>query len=195
MAGDSSAQDRILDAFEEAIVSYGVPGSSFARIAERGGFHRTLIQHHFGTRARLVEASLDRLCDYYERRLGERIGAAAHHDTLGELMDWLLSPFGDEGPPRVALAVDAFVAAAGTDAAIRRRLAALYQRFADALADSMSPHAPDTARSQLEAAAFSITCLSFGRAGLDTLGLEMAGTLTARRACDTILRGVDIGPP
>jgi len=160
-------RDRVLDAFERSLLVHGVQGSSFARIAAEGGFHRSLVQHHFKTRERLVAACLDRLVERYLSRLSE---VRAEDPSTSHLLDWLCSPHGPEGPPRQAKVVDAFVALANTDPAVAARLAPLYEAFVEAL---------DLPRRT----AFPCVALSFGRAGLEVLGLPEATTGSAREAC------------
>ena len=86
MSEPGAPESRILDAFEEAIVENGVQAASFARIAAIGGFHRTLVQHHFGTRASLTQALLDRLVDYYARRTLEVAAAAPVGERVAALL-------------------------------------------------------------------------------------------------------------
>lgn len=183
------ARDRVMDAFEEAILEHGVHGASFARIAERGGFHRTLVQHHFKTRAQLVEDTIRRIVDVYLARMAQLLVGVSAEDRLDRLLDWLMSPFGGEGPVRQASVIDAFIALASTDEPVRDELRRLYDRFADELAVAMKVRQPDGDEHVLRARAFTLVCLSFGRAGLDTLGTPLAATLTAREACAVVIDG------
>jgi len=183
----SDPQQRILDAFEDAIVQYGVQAASFSRIATIGGFHRTLVQHHFGSRTRLVHAAVARLCTYYQRRTLEVLAAAPTQRRLETLLDWLLSSFGADGPPRPARAVDAFIAIAPTDTVIAQHLRQLYGGFRSALDTELREQHPSLSPTVRADLAFSWVCLAFGRAGLDTLEDPTARATTARRACDHLL--------
>lgn len=180
-------RERILDAFEEAILEYGVQGASFKRIAEHGGFHRTLVHHHFKTRALLVEEAIRRIVDVYLARMSLLLVGVDPDDRLERLLDWLMSPFGDEGPTRQARVVDAYIALAGTDASVRGELRRLYDRFADELAIALKIRCPERGEEALRSTAFTLVGLSFGRAGLDTIGTPLAATWTARRACDPLI--------
>ena len=183
------AKDRILDAFEEAAVVHGVQGASFARIAEVGSFHRSLIQHHFGTRAHLVEAALDRIVEVYLARMAYVTRDTPEGARLGLLLDWMLAPFSHGGgQPRMAQVVDAFVALANVDPAMGHRMLALYERFTAAIEDALRachPKSPAAARRKV---AFAIVCLSFGRAGLETLGMDAASGKAAREMADALVR-------
>jgi len=187
MSEPGAPESRILDAFEEAIVENGVQAASFARIAAIGGFHRTLVQHHFGTRASLTQALLDRLVDYYARRTLEVAAAAPVGERVAALLDWMLSSFGEGGPPRQARVVDAFVALAPTDPRVQRALQSLYAGFSNALASELSVEQPGLSESARQELAFVWVSLAFGRAGLDTLRAPLSNTDVARRACDALL--------
>jgi AcrR family transcriptional regulator len=183
------AKDRILDAFEEAAVIHGVQGASFARIAEAGTFHRSLIQHHFVTRANLVEAALDRIVEVYLARMAHVIKGAPPEAHLGLLLDWMLAPFSRAGgQPRMAQVVDAFVALANVDPAMGRRMLGLYERFAAAIEEALRARHPDTTPAARRKVAFGVVCLSFGRAGLETLGMDVAGGKAAREMGDALVR-------
>ena len=115
MSSTTPSQDRVLDAFERAIVAHGVQGASFARIAAEGDFHRSLVQHHFANRDALLNACVDRLVAYYLGRL----------DEVDNVMEWLMSPHGPDGPVTKAKVVDAFIATANTDEKLARKLGLL----------------------------------------------------------------------
>lgn len=181
------AKDRVLDAFEEAIVLHGVQAASFARIAQAGGFHRSLVQHHFGTRDRLVDAALTRLVQVYAARAASQLEHLPPDTKLAVLMTWLFSPFGPEGPPRQARVVDAFIAIAPTQPGVAAHLRTLYAHFTATLTEALAEHCPAAESDARADAAFAVVCLSFGRAGLDTLGAPAARGPAARRAADAVL--------
>ena len=166
--------NRVLNAFEDAVVEHGVH-ASFAQIARAGGFHRSLIQHHFKTRERLLEAAIDRVVAYYSGRLDE-------HHGVDALLGWYFAPFPASGPPRVAKVVDAFQALAPSSPYVRGRLAELYILFGARLAGALvSERAMPIGRART--VSMQVVALSFGRAGLDTLGLEV----DARSAAEALL--------
>ena len=183
----TTPRDRVLDAFEEAVVLHGVQGASFARIAEVGGFHRSLVQHHFGTRSALLEAALERVTGHYARRTAELIEGLPPAERLEALLDWLLSPFPPEGPPRIAKVVDALLALANVHPGVRRRIRGLYEGFVDALVQALVARHPSAEAARLRSVAVTLVGLSFGRAGLDALGLPEAASPSAREACDRLL--------
>ncbi|MFT6395741.1 MAG: AcrR family transcriptional regulator [Bradymonadia bacterium] len=178
------AQERVIDAFEEALVALGVEGASFAKIAEQGGFPPSLIQHHFGNRAQLYRATLDRVIDLYSARVWV---IEQEKNPLEGLLDWFFSPFGDGGPPRIACVVDAFIALANRDTDVRTQLSTLYVNFASALQRALDDTYPGLNSTKCYDAAYLIVCLAFGRAGMDALGVGGASPSAAREACDTLI--------
>ncbi len=183
------SRSRILDAFEEAVLLHGIRGASFARIAAIGGFHRSLVQHHFKTRDRLLEAGVARVSRYYLQRLDE-IAGPDDPARLDRLLDWMLSAFGADGPPRQAKVVDAFVALASTDGDVREAMEDLYTRFIDAVAEALHRAHPEVDPAAADDFALSVVALSFGRAGLETVGVRGASSGVARAACDQLLKSV-----
>ncbi|GEM_PF-2166918 len=186
----SEAQEAVLVAFEEAVLRHGLQGASFARIAEQGGFHRSLIQHHFGTREQLLAASLERLVDVYGAIVQSILAVTPPQDRTPRLLDWLCRPFGPEGPPREALVVDAFQALAGNVPDVARRLAELYGHFAVALAGALAHSAPDAASPARQELAHVLISLSIGRACLDTLGFSTARGPAVRQACQVLIEAL-----
>ena len=91
--------DRVLDAFEAAVVEHGIQRASFARIAAAGGFHRSLVQHHFKTREGLLRAALDRVAERYHARLELIRSEAPPGARLDAILSWMFAPLGDGGPP------------------------------------------------------------------------------------------------
>lgn len=185
-----TGRDRILDAFEEAIVRHGVQAASFARIAQEGGFHRSLIQHHFQTRDHLVRACVTRVVDVYLAKLSwlthlDPPDAAA--PRLTRLQAWLLAPFGEEGPPREARVVDAFIALATQDEHVRDELARLYEGFAECLEQALGECYPAAAEAVRAEVAWGLVALAFGRASFDTMGLGVARGSMAVRAAQALL--------
>lgn len=185
-----SGRDRILDAFEQAIVLHGVQAASFARIAQEGGFHRSLIQHHFQTREHLVKACVTRVVDVYLAKLSwltHLDPPEACASRLTRLQAWLLAPYGEAGPPREARVVDAFVALATQEPHVREELARLYQGFAEVMSDALAachPEAPDALRDEVS---WGLVALAFGRATFDTMGLGAARGAMAVRAAEALL--------
>lgn len=182
-----SAQEAVLVAFEEAVLCHGLQAASFALIAAQGGFHRSLIQHHFGSREALLAAALERLVDVYGAIVQGILSRTPTGEHTTALLDWLCSPFGPEGPPREALVVDAFQALAGTNPQVAARLAELYGHFAVALSGALAQTAPGAPSGARHDAAHVLISLSIGRACLDTLGFSSARGPAARQACDAVV--------
>jgi AcrR family transcriptional regulator len=179
--------EAVLDATERAIVRHGVPGGGFAEVAGAGGFSAAIPTLHFDAPARLLLATLRRVVEVYAARASKLLDEVPPEATLRVWLGWLFSPFGADGPPRQARVVDAFIAAAPTwpDAAAELRI--LYGHFTARLADAIAEHCLDAHPDDRTDAAHAVVCLSFGRAGLDTLRLSAARGPAARRAAEAIL--------
>ncbi len=86
-AKDRSTPDRILDAAERLVQTRGFNGISYADIAEEVGVTKANLHHHFGSKAELGDALLNRYMEGFNRELAcidaseapgaERLGAYA----------------------------------------------------------------------------------------------------------------------
>ena len=69
------AESALLDAAAEIITEKGIHGASLAEIGRRAGYSRGLVNHHFGTKAalleRLVERSVRRYRNLMDRATGD----------------------------------------------------------------------------------------------------------------------------
>ncbi len=187
----SESKNRVLDAFEEAVVRYGIAGASFSRIAELGGFHRSLVQHHYRRRDELIAEGLERIIEVYIARQALILHNAPAEKHCDVLVDWLLGPFGPDGPLRIGQVMDAYQAQANTDSEVGRRLLGLYEHFIEGLDRALGARYPHAGRTRRRNVAFEIVCMSFGRAGLDLLGSRQARSLLARKACDRLMKDLE----
>lgn len=187
----SASKNRVLDAFEEAVVRFGIAGASFSRIAEIGGFHRSLVQHHYRRREELITEALDRIIEVYIARQALILHNTEPDKHSEALVDWLLGPFGPEGPLRIGQVLDAYQALANTDFEVGRRLRGLYEHLIDGIDAALGHRYPRAGRTRRLNVAFAVVCMSFGRAGLDLLGSRQARSLVARKACEKLIKELD----
>ena len=93
----ATTRAAVLDATIEQLAEYGYGRTTTVEVAGRAGVSRGALVHHFSTRADLVLAALEYLC---ERRLEElEVGIARLSDTedrLSAFVDLMWSTF--EGP-------------------------------------------------------------------------------------------------
>jgi AcrR family transcriptional regulator len=73
----ASTRSRLLDATLECLVEQGYARTTIAEIEARAGVSRGARLHHFGTKAVLVTAAVDRLYQGIERRYGEAMARVA----------------------------------------------------------------------------------------------------------------------
>jgi len=119
-------QQRLLDATVDCLVEYGWSGATTTVVAERAGVSRGAQLHHYPTRAALVLAAVEHLC---ERRAAEIRAEAAvlppdDDHRLDRVVDMLAAAF--TGPLFVA-ALEVWVAAR-TDPELRAALVPLEAR-------------------------------------------------------------------
>lgn len=122
----AATQARLLDATERALVELGIYGTSTPEVCRRSGVSHGSLLHHFGTRERLLAATLERL---YERRRSEVLSAVADaersRDRLRVLVDRMAAVF-DADDFKVIL--ELWLAAAN-DAGLRRRVFPVMRAF------------------------------------------------------------------
>lgn len=189
-----TAKDKLLDAFEEAVVKYGIQAASFSRIADIAGCHRSLLQHHFHSRDQLVLEGLDRVIEIYCARQSALLAPLPKEKHYVALADWLLSEYGPEGQLRIGQVIDAYQALANTNSIVAQRLLTLHEHFISGIEEALAVHHPHTKKQQRRKVAFEIVCMCIGRACLDLLGSSQARSQIARRACD-VLRATLDNPP
>ena len=118
----------LLDATVECLFDLGYSNTTTTEIAKRAGVSRGAQLHHFPTKAALVTTAVDHL---FTRRVEEFRAAFAQLpaavDPAGAAIDLLWTMF--SGPTFYAWLE--LVVAARTDAALRRTVAAIAQRFID----------------------------------------------------------------
>jgi AcrR family transcriptional regulator len=121
-----ATQRRLQEAAVECLVEYGYAGATTTVIAERAGVSRGAQLHHYPTRAALLIAAVEHLCD---RRAAEiRAEARALADDayrLDRVVDMLAAAFTG---PLFAAAVEVVVAAR-TDPELRAAVVPLEARI------------------------------------------------------------------
>lgn len=121
-----ATRGALLDAVVECLVEDGYANTTTARVAERAGVSRGAHLHHFQTRAALVAAAMDHLCE----RRNEELGAAAEElpegrERLAAGLDLLWSSYAN---PLYQGALDLWTVAR-TDADLREHLVEVERRL------------------------------------------------------------------
>ncbi|MFV0524207.1 MAG: TetR family transcriptional regulator [Acidimicrobiales bacterium] len=126
------AVDRLLDAAAELIADGGLASITLAKVGERAGFSRGAANHHFGTKAGLIEA----LIHHVEREFVEATTSAL---PLEDPLDSLVTASAVflrlvKDPSATHRAFLVLWGSAVTDADLRVRMAALDRNLRNALA-------------------------------------------------------------
>jgi len=87
---DEPGREKVLDAGRELFAQRGYHATSIAEIGERAGIAKSVLYHHFGSKAGLYEAIVDAETDALVARVGEAVPS-------------------DAGAPRLRAGVDAYL--------------------------------------------------------------------------------------
>ena len=141
---------RLLDAAEGALVVRGYAGTSTPEVCRRAGISNGSLLHHFGTRERLLAATLERL---YQRRQGEVVGIVEaierSDDRVRSLVESLWRVFVS---PDFKVIIELWLAAAN-DAGLRRRVFPVMRDFDATLRPMAARLFPKAARRPKDLAA------------------------------------------
>ena len=120
-------QQRLLQATIECLVEYGWSGATTTVVAERAGVSRGAQLHHYPTRAALVLAAVEHLCERRAVEIRDEAATVPRSDDcrVDRVIDVLAAAF--TGPLFVA-ALEVWVAAR-TDAELRAALVPLEARL------------------------------------------------------------------
>lgn len=184
----TEAETALLDAAARLFAQHGVEQTSLADIGEAAGYSRGLVNHHFGTRAGLVE----RLARRGERRFVRAIdgieqvaGAEAIAALAGAYLGLFTDPTDD---------LRAFMVMRGTalpsDAPLREVYAAGDRRFRDGIEQLVrSGQADGSVATHLDPASFAVMLVGMLRGVgtqflIDPDGIDFAAT--RRHALDFV---------
>jgi len=83
------AENALLDAAEELFAEHGMAETSLAKIGERAGFSRGLVNHHFGTKDALIARLARRAQDQFGARLIGKSEASGRESILATIDSYL----------------------------------------------------------------------------------------------------------
>jgi len=141
---------KLLDAAEQVLVARGYAGTSTPEVCRQAGVSNGSLLHHYGTRERLLAATLERV---YERRRREVLaalqGAGRSRDRVRVLVERMWPVF-DSDDFKVIL--ELWLAAAN-DAGLRRRVLPVMEAFDRAIRPLAAELFPGAARDPRQLAA------------------------------------------
>jgi len=122
----AATRGALLDAALDCLVEHGYEGTTTERVSTRAGVSRGAVQHHFGTRQRLVAAALEELATRRLQEIRDELaslprGEERVEQALDAIWGWFTGPL---FPASLDLA-----AAARTDAELADSLAPVEARL------------------------------------------------------------------
>ena len=125
------ARDRLLQAAAELIAECGLPAVTLAQVGERAGYSRGIANHHFGTKAALIEELITRAQQEFAAATTPARSLDASVDELVMATSIFMGMLADL--PAVHRAFLVLWASAVADDELRPRMAASDAAFRDAV--------------------------------------------------------------
>lgn len=141
---------KLLDAAERALVERGYAGTTTPDVCRRAGITNGSLLHHFGTRERLLAATLDRLCERRRREvLGILEAILQSDDRVRALVESLWSVFASDD---FKVILELWLAASNEEG-LRRRVLPILRGFDEMLRPMAARLFPKAARRPKDLAA------------------------------------------
>ncbi len=181
---------EILDAFERCVARFGVEGSTLDRIANEAGLARSLLRHHVGNRAALLDALVDRFLAQSKSEITQMFADLPSEDRIETLLDWLFGEgFSNAQTVRVS---EALISAAEDDGALAAQLRRWIESYRWALSVEFERGYPDAEPGACANVAAGIVGISFNVESLVALGqmaeFRAASKQAARRLVASLER-------
>ena len=172
-------RDEILAAFEACVVRKGFAKTTLSDVAEAAGQPRPLVRYFIGNRADMVSALIDRLLERGEAQFRQ----LPKDGSAGQALDIVLDQiFADDTTNIVIMELWQLSL---RDAALRARLAAIYDRLIFEIAALIDGPDPRDR-------AFSAVAMAFGATFFRHLGLCPMNAEHVRRASHRLLSVDDL---
>jgi AcrR family transcriptional regulator len=185
LAAERRAQ--ILEAFSRCLARRGLVGTTLDEIAAEAGVQRAAIRHFLGNREQLIRAGVEHIAARYAESLDAELRSAASSDRLAAILDSLFLGRFATGHTQEDRAIDAMMAAAASDARVRRSLREMYAMFEERLAQEIAAASPDVALQRVVAIAYAIMCLAEQNSSMRFLGFPPDRALAARTAAGSLI--------
>lgn len=131
-------------------------------IAAEAGVTQPLLSHHFGSRAKLVEALVDHVIQEYENVRKVKLASVVEMGDAESLIEFL---FGGDFNEISATDKGLFLelqAAAVRDESTQAVLSSVYHQFESDITDILSKLHPNSSSSKCEAVAHALVCMAEG---------------------------------
>ena len=179
--------EQIVQAFGRAVARYGVEGATLERVAAEAGFTRSLVRYFVGNRDDLVALYRQRLLDRYTELPVESVDGVPATELL------LRALFDDEPDLDDYAAIDAILAAARYDEALRDDVLTFYRGMESAIAQAVRHDHADWGEQRVRDAAYQVLTAVYGHWTMHSLGFPSDRAAAAReqaRLALAVPRGV-----
>jgi len=175
--------DQILDAVGRSVARFGFEGLTLEKVAAESGLSRSHVRHYVGNKADLVER--------FRARLRERL-AAPPLDRAAELgltpTELVVRALFDPGSDvETAATVDAVVAAARFDDALRAEIHDLYAGLEATVVAALAADQPGWSPERRAVAAQQVVALEYGFWTMVEIGVSSPGSDAVRSLVRTLL--------
>lgn len=180
---------EILDAFERCVARYGLEGSSLERVAEEAGMKRSILRHYIGNRDAMIAALADRVVRKYRLAFQQFLAEISDRHRIKQLLSYF---FPDEPVESTAdlLVVEALIAAADNDAAIRQQMLDYVDGLVGDLAQQLKLAVPTARPQQCWDVAYGLVSICFNQESLSPLRLPPKYLKAARSSAETLVRSL-----
>jgi len=166
--------EQILAATGRAFARYGVEGATLERVAAEAGLSRSLVRYFVGNREDLVALYRQRLLDRYSALPEESVDGVPATALLLEAL------FDDEPDLDDYAAIDAILAAARYDDALREDVLAFYLRMESSIARAVRHDHADWDEQRVSEAAYQVLTAVYGHWTMHSLGFPADRAAAAR---------------
>ena len=166
--------EQILEAFGRAVARHGVEGATLERVAAEAGLSRSLVRYFVGNREDLVVLYRQRLLDRYSALPVESVDGVPATELL------LRSLFDDEPDLDDYAAIDAILAAARYDDALREDVLAFCRGMESAIAQAVRQDHADWDEKRVQDAAYQTLTAVYGHWTMHSLGFPSDRAAAAR---------------
>ncbi|WP_405098397.1 TetR/AcrR family transcriptional regulator [Micromonospora sp. NBC_01412] len=184
--------DDVLDAFTRCVARYGLDGTTLQRIADEAGMARGHIRHYAGNRDQLRELFRQRIISRYADRAAQLAAEGDPGSRAEHLVGFL---FGSEVHLDDNAAIDALLAAARFDDALREQIRVVYSGLETLIAQALADDYPGRSGAICENAAYQILALAYGHWTLSEIGFPAERVRSAHRLALAVIAEVAITRP
>jgi AcrR family transcriptional regulator len=181
-------QSQLVDAAIDCIVTYGIAGTTLAKIAEAAGVQTSVVSHYFGNKDAVIEASIDRSLANVRALIVERFVDVPPAKLLNAQLDVL---FGLEiSAPQIGPLIHEIIAASFFDEQIRKQVEGLYSSFTDILDASVLASYPKATRPRRAVVVNGILSLAHANAIFEWIAFDPDHFKRGRSAANLLLQSL-----